>query len=118
MLTTSGARGHQCAGPGSSAAKVEVSMGSFRVDATAKVSVFIGGLHYHIDAICLEDRRRLSKDVAIRNIRFRTETYYTFADGQRAEVEVSTQCSQCYSEYLRTNRDSTTKNNLVELPDC
>ena len=93
-------------------------MGSYRVDATDKVSVFVGGLHYHIDAICLEDRRRIPKAVAIRNIRFRTETYYTFADGQRAEVEVSSQCSLCYSEYLRTNRDSITKNNLLELPDC
>ena len=93
-------------------------MGSYRVDATDKVSVFVGGLHHHIDAICLEDRRRIPKDVAIRNIRLRKETYYTFVNGQRAEVEVSTQCSQCYSEYLRTNRDSITRNNLLELPDC
>ena len=93
-------------------------MGSFRVDATDKVSVFAGGFHQHIDAICLEDRRRIPRDVAIRNIRLRRETYYTFAHGQRAEVEVSTQCSMCYSEYLRTNRDSITKNNLLELPDC
>jgi len=93
-------------------------MGSFRVDATAKVDVFVGVFHRHIDAICLEDRRRIPTAVAIRNIRLRKETYYTFASGQRAEVEVSTQCSQCYSEYLRTNRDSITRNNLLELPDC
>jgi hypothetical protein len=93
-------------------------MGSYRVDATDKVSVSVGGLHQHIDAICLEDRRRIPKAVAIRNIRLHTETYYMFASGQRAEVEVSTQCSLCYSEYLRTNRDSITRNNLLELPDC
>ena len=38
--------------------------------------------------------------------------------GQRAEVEVSTQCPLCYSEYLRTSYDSATMNNLLELPDC
>jgi hypothetical protein len=93
-------------------------MGSYRVDATEKVSVSTGGAHRHIEAICLEDRRRIPKANAIRNIRLRTETYYTLANGQRAEVEVSTQCYQCFGEYLRTNRDSITSNNLLELPDC
>jgi hypothetical protein len=97
---------------------VEVSMSSFRVDATDKVSVFVGGSHQHVDAICLEDRRRIPTAVAIRNIRLHKESYYTLSGGQRAEVEVSTQCSLCYGEYLRTNRDSTTRNNLLELPDC
>jgi hypothetical protein len=98
--------------------RIEVSVGSYRVDGTAKVSVFVGGLHQHIDALCLEDRRRIPTSVAIRNIRLHKETYYTLAGGQRADVEVSTQCSLCYGEYLRTNRDSATRNNLLELPDC
>jgi hypothetical protein len=115
MLTASGARGHHSPALSS---RVEVSMGSYRVDATDKVSVFVGGSHQHVDAICLEDRRRIPTSVAIRNIRLHKESYYTLAGGQRADVEVSTQCSLCYSEYLRTNRDNTTKNNLLELPDC
>jgi hypothetical protein len=97
---------------------IEASMGSYRVDATDKESVTEGGEHRHIVSLCLEDGRRIPKAVAIRNTRLRAETYYTFRQGQRAEVEVSTQCPLCYSEYLRTNQDSTTKNNLLELPDC
>ncbi len=93
-------------------------MGSYRVDATDKVSVSKGGAHRHIEVICLEDQRRIPKANAIRNIRMRSETYYTLINGQRAEVEVSTQCSRCFSEYLRTNRDSLTRTNLLELPDC
>ena len=93
-------------------------MGSYRVDATDKVSVSAGGLHQHIEAICLEDRRRIPKANAIKNTRLRSETYYTLVNGQRAEVEVSSQCYQCYGEYLRTNRDTMTSINLLELPDC
>ena len=93
-------------------------MASYRVDATDKESVSAGGEHRHVVSLCLEDGRRIPKAVAIRNTRLRAETYSTFRAGQRAEVEVSTQCPLCYSEYLRTNQDSTTKNNLLELPDC
>ncbi len=93
-------------------------MGSYRVDATEKVAEPTGGLHRHIEAICLEDRRRIPKANAIRNIRLRRETYYTLANGQRAEVEVSSLCYQCYGEYLRTSRDTITRSNLLELPDC
>ena len=93
-------------------------MASFRVDATDKESVSAGGEHRHIVSLCLEDGRRIPKAVAIRNTRLRAETYYTFRQGQRAEVEVSTQCPLCYGEYLRTSQDSATKNNLLELPDC
>ena len=93
-------------------------MGSYRVDGTDKESVSAGGEHRHIVSLCLEDGRRIPKAVAIRNTRLRAETYYTFRGGQRAEVEVSTQCPRCYDEYLRTSRDSTVKNNLLELPDC
>jgi Protein of unknown function (DUF3892) len=120
MLTVGGARGPRSSPVAVrlSIPRIEVSVGSYRVDASAKVDVFVGGSHRHIDAICLEDRRRLSTSVAIRNIRLHRETYYTLAGGQRADVEVSTQCSLCYSEYLRTNRDSATRNNLLELPDC
>ena len=93
-------------------------MGSYRVDATDKESISAGGEHRHIVSLCLEDGRRISQAVAIRNTRLHAETYYTLRQGQRAEVEVSSQCPRCYSEYLRTNRDSTTQNNLLELPDC
>ena len=93
-------------------------MASYRVDRTDKESVWQGGSHRHIAALCLEDRRRVPKAKAIANIKSGLETYYTYAGGLRAEVEVASRCSRCSSEFLRTNRDTTTKNNLLELPDC
>lgn len=93
-------------------------MAQQRVDRTSKESVWLGGQHPHIAALCLEDRRRVPKEQAIANVRAGRETYYTYAAGQVAIVEVVNSCSRCYSSYLRTNRDTTTKNNLLELPDC
>jgi hypothetical protein len=93
-------------------------MASYRVDRTDKETAWQGGSHRHIAALCLEDRRRVAKAAAIANIKAGRESYYTYAGGQRAEVEVASRCTRCASEYLRTNRDTTTKNNLLELPDC
>jgi hypothetical protein len=93
-------------------------MASYRVVRTDKESTSAGDYHRHIAALCLEGGRRVPKLQAIRNIRTGAESYYTYADGQRAEVEVANRCSQCYSEYLRTNKDTSTKNNLLSLPDC
>jgi predicted adenine nucleotide alpha hydrolase (AANH) superfamily ATPase len=93
-------------------------MASYRVVRTDKESASAGGYHRHIAALCLEGGRSVPKLQAIRNIRSATENYYTLADGQRAEVEVANRCALCYSEYLRTNKDTTIKNNLLSLPDC
>lgn len=93
-------------------------MAAYRVNKTDKGGESVGGYHRHIVAICLEGGRRLPKATAILNIEAGSESYYTFADGQSANVEVVQRCSRCASKYLRTDRDTTTKDNLLELPDC
>ena len=93
-------------------------MAEHRVSRTAKETAWTGGEHRHIAALCLSDGGRVEKAEAIRRINLRLDSYYTLEAGQRAEVEVVSRCSQCGTEYLRTDRDPTTKNNLLSLPDC
>jgi len=91
---------------------------AYRVTRTGKEDVWTGGHHRHITTLCLEDGRRVPKATAITNLESRLEQYYTYADGQRADVEVVQRCSRCNSKYLRTNRDTTIQDNLLSLPDC
>jgi hypothetical protein len=94
------------------------TLAAYRVTGTGKGDEWTGGRHRHITTLCLEDRRQVPKATAIAYIESKFETYYTFADGQRANVEVVQRCSRCYAKYLRTDRDTTVKDNLLELPDC
>jgi hypothetical protein len=89
-----------------------------RVTRTDKSTHWSGGQHRHIAALCLEDSRRVAKATAIDNIRRGIESYYTLANGLRANVEVVNSCDRCFDSYLRTDRDPATSNNLLELPDC
>ncbi len=93
-------------------------MASYRVDRTDKEYVYAGSAHRHIAAICLEDGRKVAKATAIYNIQSGREAYWTTGDGLRANVEVIARCAKCTSAYLRTDRDTTTKDNLLSLPDC
>lgn len=93
-------------------------MAAYRVNKTDKAAESTGGYHRHIVAICLDGGRRVPKATAIVNIETGSESYYTYADGQRANVEVVPRCARCAAKYLRTDRDTTTKDNLLELPDC
>ena len=93
-------------------------LADYRVTKTDKASEWAGGQHRHIAARCRENGRRVAKATAIANIEAKVESYYTYADGQRANVEVVQRCVRCSSKYLRTDRDSTTKDNLLSLPDC
>jgi Protein of unknown function (DUF3892) len=94
------------------------NLAAHRVVKTDKGSESAGGYHRHIVALCLEGGRRVPKSTAISNIEGRVESYYTNAGGQQANVEVVQRCIRCSSKYLRTDRDSTIKDNLLELPDC
>jgi Protein of unknown function (DUF3892) len=96
----------------------EHTLADYRVTKTDKASEWAGGQHKHIAALCLEGRRRVPKATAIANIESKLESYYTYADGQRANVEVVQRCNRCASKYLRTDRDSTIKDNLLSLPHC
>lgn len=92
-------------------------MPDHRVLRTGKETKYVGGTHRHIALLCTATAR-VPKAVAIAQIRRGTDTYWTLADGQRANVEVVDRCARCGTDYLRTDRDSTIKNNLLELPDC
>ncbi|WP_437686501.1 DUF3892 domain-containing protein [Sorangium sp. So ce176] len=57
-----------------------------------------------------------TKSEAIRDIDSGVHTYFvSWPDGRRTEVRV---VSGPTGRYLRTDRDSTTRNNLADLPDC
>jgi hypothetical protein len=73
--------------------------------------------HEHITDLVIEDRFWVSRDTAIANITSPYgDRYWTYAKGQRAEVIV-VGCPVCaFGRYLRTSADSTTENNLLDLP--
>lgn len=93
-------------------------MASHQVIRTAKESVWNGGAHRHVASLCLAEGGRVSKFDAISRIRRGIDTYHTFVAGERAELSVVDQCTRCSAAYLRTDRDTTTRSNLLELPDC
>jgi hypothetical protein len=57
----------------------------------------------------------LASEQIIREIEFGTHTYYVPWKSGRTEVRV---VNGSTGKYLRTDRDSTTKNNLDDLPPC
>lgn len=60
----------------------------------------------------------VSKLQAIRDIEDRAHTYYVpWTDG-RTEIRVVKDASVADGKYLRTDRDSTSRNNLDDLPNC
>lgn len=70
-----------------------------------------------ITALCSDESwSRRSKDDAIRDIESQTHTYYVpWKSPGRTEVKV---VNGSTGKYLRTDKDSTTRNNLLDLPDC
>lgn len=58
-----------------------------------------------------------SKADAISDIESKTHSYYVIASGLR-EVDVHVVNDPSKGKYLRTDSDGTSRNNLVDLPDC
>lgn len=56
-----------------------------------------------------------SKKDAISEINSKTINYYVIVDGKRVDIHV---VEDDGDEYLRTDPDNITTNNLDELPDC
>ena len=58
---------------------------------------------------------RHTQEQAIRNIETGINDYYTQGGGQRAKVIVATHDGH---KYLKTDSDTTTRDNLLSLPEC
>jgi Protein of unknown function (DUF3892) len=56
-----------------------------------------------------------TKEDAIQDIESGTHTYHVQWHEKRTEIQV---VNGADGKYLRTDRDSTTRNNLLDLPDC
>jgi hypothetical protein len=59
---------------------------------------------------------RHSEAEAIRHIDTGTNSYYTTGGGQTANVIIANHSSG--KRYLKTDADTTTKDNLLSLPEC
>jgi len=73
-----------------------------------------GNLEQHITDFQMESGTVFTKPQMIAYIKMSPGSYYTSADGKKAEVIVAT--SEQGTEYVKTKADSTTKNNLLSLP--
>jgi hypothetical protein len=58
---------------------------------------------------------RWTREQAIASIEQGTNTFYTYTDGQRFDVQV---VSGPAGKYLRAARDGQLNDNLLSLPDC
>lgn len=56
-----------------------------------------------------------SKEDAIQDIESKTHAYHVRWTEKRTEIRV---VQGSTGKYLRTDRDNTTRNNLLDLPDC
>lgn len=71
-----------------------------------------------ITALCnnLSDWKVVFKDQAILDIESgRCQYYVDWAEGSKTVIHVA---DGPHGKYLRTNKDNTTQNNLLELPEC
>jgi Protein of unknown function (DUF3892) len=76
----------------------------------------VGGHHEHIAAVKLRYGAVLPRSIVIQDIRYGTDSYYTYVDGVRADVTVGG-CPCCtYGDYITTVPDYTPENNLLSLP--
>jgi hypothetical protein len=93
-------------------------MATFQITAvrTEKSS---GGTHEHISHVGLPAGSVLPRSVVIKDLRDPNgDRYYTYVNGNKADVIV-VDCPRCdFSDYIRTKADSTTADNLLSLPRC
>jgi hypothetical protein len=82
-----------------------------RVNATGK------NAEGDITSLCLTDAAwsPRSKYLAIEDIESRAHTYYVLWRDKRTEIHV---VQGATGKYLRTDYDTTPRNNLDDLPDC
>jgi Protein of unknown function (DUF3892) len=75
------------------------------------------GSHEHISRVKLRYGAELPRSIVVNDIRSGNDSYYTEADGSRAQVVV-VDCPYCihFHDYIKTRADSTTADNLLSLP--
>jgi hypothetical protein len=80
------------------------------------------GLHEHISEVKASSAGSatagiwLSRATVVTDIRSGGDDYYTEAAGNRAKINV-VRCPRCtFPNYLRSERDATTADNLLSLP--
>jgi hypothetical protein len=76
------------------------------------------GYHKHISHVRIGTGDNiLRRETVVEDIRSGGDSYFTEAAGVRADVVV-VRCSDCtFNDYLRTDPDATSKNNLLSLPE-
>lgn len=78
-----------------------------------------GYTHEHITHVGIGSGVVLTRQTVINDLRsYSGDRYYTYAAGLRADVIVAG-CPHCGAgDYITTEPDSTTANNLLSLPPC
>lgn len=76
--------------------------------------------HEHIEGVCTSDGVHYTRGEVVASINA-GNTWQTSADGYTATIKTMTFCphASCYATpYIKTNPDSTKKDNLDNLPRC
>jgi hypothetical protein len=91
-------------------------LASYEITAVRTEPSHVGGHHEHITYVRCSDGSTWSRPTVISDIRYGSDSYYTYGGGQYADVIVRG-CPCCgYGDYITTTPDSTTANNLLSLP--
>jgi hypothetical protein len=98
-----------------------LAMSSWRINAVA-TEKSVTGSHEHISEVHVSNSGSasegiwLSRATVVQDIRSEGDDYYTLAGASRAVVKV-VDCPLCsFKDYLRSERDATTADNLLALP--
>ncbi len=91
-------------------------MSTFQVTGV-RMEASVIGYHEHISHVRIGAANNiLRRQIVVDDIRSGGDSYYTEAGGIRAGVVV-VRCPDCtFNDYLRTDPDKTSKNNLLSLP--
>jgi hypothetical protein len=72
----------------------------------------------HIEGVCVESGTHYTRQEVVDSIQA-GNTWQTKADGYEATIEPISNCPKCTAApYIRTNPDSTEKDNLENLDRC
>lgn len=76
------------------------------------------GTHQHIEGVCTSDGTHYTRREVVDSINA-GNTWKTQADGYEETIKVISSCPKCSATpYIKTNPDSTKKDNLENLEAC